>query len=505
MIAVRKLAIVAGTIAISTNIYAGSTSLHHAVHAGDYPDYPSVNYGTGAKADEIKRGEYLVKAGDCIACHTKPGGKPFAGGLPIKTPFGTIYSQNITPDPKHGIGNWSDKDFLRALKEGVAPDGSYYFPVFPYPYFNKMSDQDILAIKAYLAAIPAEDAENKPVDMPIPFRWRIMQLGWRVLFFNFYQGELTPDPKESAAWNRGRYLVEGPGHCSMCHTPMNKLGAPIRKYYLTGGMVDGFYAPNITSTTLHDHTIDEVVNVFLKDTRVAGGKISATPMLEVNHDSLEYLTIEDLDDISTYLRSVVSKTPPSPKNSGVGDLAAGKAIYNKYCVGCHATGAGGAFKYGDAQAWKPLIDKGLNQLYKNAVAGIGNMPPKGNCITCTNDDIQNAVDYIVTGSSKEALFSSQKKAVKLPQPTLARGKKVYQEVCALCHEKGNLGAPVVGDKQAWAKRIKQNMDVLINHTLKGYKGHPARGACTDCNDTDIIAAVKYMVQESKSSGDYKLW
>jgi len=491
---------------VSMNTLAGSTSLHHATHKGVYPTYPTVNYGTGDQAKKIKRGEYLVKAGDCIACHTEPGGKPFAGSLKIETPFGVIYSQNITPDRKTGIGGWSDKDFLRAMREGVAPDGSYYFPVFPYPYFNKMTQSDILAIKAYLDAMPAIEKENKPVEMGIPFRWRFLQLGWRMLFYNFYRGEIKPDSTRSPEWNRGRYLVDGPGHCSMCHTPLNPFGAPKRKYYLTGGFVAGFYAPNITSTTLKNHTVKEIRNVFLKDTRVTGGKISATPMLEVNHDSLDYMTKADLDAIATYLKTVISKTPPSPKHSDKPTLAEGKNIYDKYCVACHTTGAAGAPKFGDAAAWKPYLDLGLNKLYKNAIAGIASMPPKGNCSTCSNAEIQAAVDYLVSpeeGGTTAIETSAQ--VQKPPKPTLALGKQVYTKVCSICHDEGKLGAPIIGDKAAWRNIIKQNMDVLYIHALKGYKAHPPRGACTSCSDTDIIAAVKYMVQQSATQGDYKLW
>lgn len=492
---------------LSTATIADTTALHHATHLGEYPAYPKVDYGTGDQAKKIKRGEYLVQAGDCIACHTEPGGKVFSGGLTIKTPFGIIYSQNITPDKKTGIGAWSDQDFLHAMKHGVSPTGSFYFPVFPYPYFNKMTDDDIFAIKAYLNVIPAIEKENKAVEMGIPFRWRFMQLGWRTLFYYFYKGGLKNDPSKSAQWNRGRYLVDGPGHCSMCHTPLNMLGAPKRKYYLTGGFVDGFYAPNISSTGLKDQTINDVVNVFLEDRNFKGGKIAAKPMLEVNHDSMAYMKREDLDAIALYLKSVVSKSPPSPKHTGKVDLSVGKGIYNKFCVGCHLTGAGGAFKYGDVEAWKPLVDGGLNKLYKNAIAGIGNMPPKGNCVQCTNAEIQSAVNYLVEpvlGKSINVAAHNSKPKVKLPKPTLKRGKKIYAKVCSICHNDGKLGAPKIGDKAAWKKRITQNMDVLINHSINGYKWHPARGACYDCSDTDIIAAVKYMVQES-SEGDYKLW
>lgn len=487
----------ASTLAASDN--------SHTTEKGGYAKYPTVNYGKGDQAKKIKRGEYLVKAGDCIACHTKPGGKPFAGGLPIKTPFGTIYSQNITPDQKTGIGSWSEKDFIRAMKEGVSPDGSYYFPVFPYLYFNNMTDADILDIKAYLDAIPAINEENRPVEMGIPFRWRFMQLGWRIMFFNFYRGEIESDPSKSAEWNRGKYLVDGPGHCSMCHTPINSLGAPKRKYYLSGGFVDGYYAPNISSSNLKNRTIEEIVNVFLHDNRLEGGKLSAPPMLEVNHDSLQYMNKDDLVSIATYIKSVVSKTPPA-KAHGKVDLKTGETLYNKYCVACHTTGAGGAPKYGDKDAWKPLIDTGKESLYKNAISGIRGMPAKGNCIDCSDNEIHAAVDYLVFGAEGGASHAGATPApVKLAKPTLKQGKKTYEKVCSLCHQEGKLNAPKIGDKKAWKPIIAQNMDVLFGHALKGYKGHPARGACTECSDVDIIAAVKYMVQESRSKGDYSLW
>jgi len=491
------------------------------MHVGDYPDYPKVDYGTGEKTRSIKSGEYLVKAGDCIACHTTAGGAVFAGGLAFKTPFGTIYSANITPDKNTGIGKWNDKDFIRAMREGKSPDGSYYFPVFPYPDFNKMTEQDLLDIKAYLNTIPAVAKENKDPDMPIPFRWRFMQLGWRTLFFTWHRGEFQPDNTKSKAWNRGAYLVQGPGHCGMCHTPLNFLGAPKRKYYLTGGFVDGFYAPNISSAALGKYTLEQIEDVFLHDDRVQGGKIVAKPMLEVNHDSLQYMTKEDLDAIAIYLKSVKSQTPPAPKHSDKVSTATGKKVYNKYCSACHITGAGGSPKIDDLNAWTPRLKTGLNALYKHAIAGLGSMPPKGGCPDCNNAEIQASVDYmveLVTGSpadkamselsskTPEAPSEEKTQKTKKPQkPTLARGKEIYDHVCATCHNDGKLGAPKLGDKEAWQPLIEKNIDVLVYNTIHGYKNNPVRGACNECSDTDIIAAVKYIVQESKTKGDYTLW
>lgn len=475
-----------------------------AAMAGDpYAEvaYPPVNYGSGPEAEQIRHGEYLAKAGDCIACHTTPGGKPFAGGFPIKTPFGTIYSQNITPDKETGIGNWSDEDFIKVMREGISPHGDYYYPVFPFVYFNKLSRQDVIDIKRYLHAIPAVKEANRPLDMPFPFNIRTLQSFWRFMFFDFQKGEFIPDERKSPEWNRGAYLVQGLGHCAMCHTQLNALGAAKTKYNLAGGFVDGYAAPNISASGLKDFTTQQVVDVFLKDVKPRGGKVQG-PMLQVNHDSLRYLSIEDLTAIVTYLKTVQSELPPVKAASG---SDAGKGIYEQYCAACHTSGGGGAPKLGDAAAWSPLAKLGTSKLYTNAIHGIAGMPPKGNCDSCTDDQIKQAVDYILGKSG-----SGEGKAAAPAAPSaqsitsIARGKQVYEQVCSVCHNQGQLGAPKLGDAQAWSPIMQNTFDVLVDRAVHGYKGHPAMGACYKCTDADIISAVKYMAQES-GTGDYRLW
>ncbi len=464
--------------------------------------YPPVNYGEGAKAEQIKRGEYLVKAGDCIACHTTPGGKPFAGGLAVVTPFGTIYSQNITPDQQTGIGRWSDDDFVRALREGISPSGEYYFPAFPYNYFNQLSRQDALDIKAYLAAIPAVAEQNHPLDMPWPFRVRLLQSFWRFLFFDFEQGEFIPDDHQSPEWNRGAYLVQGLAHCSLCHSPLNVLGAAEKKYDLAGGFIEGYPAPNISASRWKEVPTAKILRVFLADEKINGGKVQG-PMLQVNHDSLRYLTPEDLIDIATYLRTVQSATPPAP-SVGTG-VKAGENIYQKYCAACHMGGGGGAPKFGNAAQWEPIVKQGMPKVYDNAIKGIDGMPAKGNCESCTDEQIKSAVDYLVgksTGAAAKPTVSGAPAGSALT--SLVRGKIVYDKVCSVCHAQGQLGAPKLGDQKAWEPILHENLDILVSRTIYGYKGHPAKGACYKCNDADIISAVKYMAQES-GLGDYRLW
>lgn len=496
-------------------VFFSTLFFSNLVFADHYPVYPTpVLPKDPQKSAEIERGEYLVKLGDCVACHTAPkGGKTLAGGFPIKTPFGTIYTPNITPDKKTGIGHWTDAQFMKAVHEGISPQGKYYYPAFPFLYFNKITTPDLLAIKAYLSAIPAVDYVPPKTKMMFPFNWRFLQLGWRTLFFHFQKtGPFESDPKESAIWNRGAYIAQGLGHCAMCHTPSHyfilkkwPLAAPIRKYDLTGGMVENFFAPNITSTGLKNATAQEISDVFKKNKMIGGGNVLG-PMLDANENSLKYLTDDDVLAIAAYLKSVKSEEPPKPK-SGKG-LSAGKSVFNQYCTGCHMTGAGGAPKLGDVNAWAPRLKQGMPLLYHNAINGINGMPAKGACGSCTDQDIQNAVDYIVSQSQSGSgeMYQPKKLGPAPIQYTLAEGKTFYKQYCAACHDGHYPGAPVTGDKAAWQPLIQKGMRELILNTMNGVNHMPPRGGCTKCNDAQLIAAVKYMVQNSKSNNkDYSLW
>lgn len=478
--------------------------------AEQYAQYPKINYGAGDKAKQLKRGEYLVKMGDCIACHTEPGGKPFAGGLAFDTPFGTLYSPNITPDKQTGIGNWTDSQFKIAVHKGISPDSLYFFPAFPFPYYNKLTDQDVADIRAYLNAIPAVSKPQHENHMMFPFNIRLLQLGWRLMFFEFQKtGPYQPDSHHDAAWNRGAYLVLSLGHCDMCHTPsyylLSKklvLGAPIRKYHLAGGFVNGFYAPDITSDRMKNVSVSQLTDVFLHNKLLEGGEVQG-PMREANADSFKYLTPEDIEAIHAYLVTVKSAKPPK-ENLGTG-LEAGKKVYEQYCAACHGTGAGGAPKLGDATAWEPLAKLGLPTLYDNAIHGIRGMPPKGTCASCSDTDIQNAVEYIVNQSTGANAQAAAPAAPPPQQLTIADGKNIYEQYCQACHNGSYPGAPKVGDKAAWAPLINKGMDVLILNSVHGIGNMPPNGSCTQCSTAEIKAAVKYMVSQSATEGNYQLW
>ena len=256
-----------------------------------------------AESDTVERGEYLVRAGGCISCHTGAGGLKLAGGRALATPFGTFYSPNITPDPETGIGRWTDAQFLRALREGVRPDGANYFPVFPYPSFTGITDSDALAIKAYLFSLPAVHRQNRPHDVPFPFSWRFLQTGWKLLFFT--PGPFHPEPERSAAYNGGAYLVTALAHCGECHTPRNFLGAVRSGERLAGTPdgPDGQLVPNITPdpvTGIGKWEREDVVELLRTGATPEQSKVKGA-MRETIEDGLKYLSGGDLEAIADYL------------------------------------------------------------------------------------------------------------------------------------------------------------------------------------------------------------
>ncbi len=474
---------------------------------GYYAEYPPTTpVVDAAKAAQIKNGEYLAKMGDCLACHTDVahGGKPFAGGLSIATPFGTFYSPNITPDVETGIGSWTKADFIRALKEGRNPKGQNYFPVFPFAYFANISDEDAGDLYTYFMNIPAVERKNTP--LPFPFNIpgsRLSLWGWKMLFF-YPESRIKEDPQQSSEWNRGRYIVDGPGHCSMCHTPLNPLGAPKKQYYLTGGFIDGYWAPNITKLGLETATDQDLIDVFVKGELINHAGPVAGPMAEVNHNSLSYLTREDHLAMATYLRTVTSEEPLGlPPSDAPPSLERGREVYLKACTVCHQNGEMTAPRIGKGANWTMrLKDGGLTTLYKNAINGYNSMPPKGACVTCSENDIMSAVDYLLN----ESLTRSQwldVKANQLEAPPLT-GKTLYETKCSVCHNNDHSGAPKLGDVTAWKKVSAKNLDVLVQETINS-EHHPKNGACTTCSTDDIIRAVKYMLSESQTEGNYKLW
>lgn len=290
----------------------------------------------------IMRGKALATAGDCVACHTAPGGKPFAGGLSLATPFGAITTPNLTPDDATGIGRWSKDDFARAMHDGLGRDGGYLYPAFPYPYYTKVTRQDVDAIYDYLRTLtPVTNAVNRN-SLPFPFNIRASMLGWNALFFK--PTRFVPDPKRSEEYNRGAYLVEGLGHCGACHTPMNVFGASKGEKFLEGNRISDWTAPDITNDPqagLGKWSVDEIVQ-YLR-TGQARTSTASGPMREVVEDSTSKMPDADLKAIAVYLKERGAAGTPAPTPVAVSDprMQIGEAIYVDTCSACHTRSGDG--------------------------------------------------------------------------------------------------------------------------------------------------------------------
>jgi mono/diheme cytochrome c family protein len=299
-----------------------------------------------ARADDqalVTKGEYLARAGDCIACHTNPGGALFAGGLAMATPFGTIYSSNITPDPKTGIGSWTADDFYGVMHTGRFPDGGLIYPAMPFGSYTKVTRADSDAIFAYLRTVPPVRQPNRPHDLRFPFNNRQLILGWRTLFFN--EGEYQPDPSKSAEWNRGAYLVQGLGHCAMCHSPINALGGSSESSAFEGGLIpmQNWYAPSLTSNKeagLGEWSIAEIVDLLRNGVSQRGAVYG--PMAEVTFNSMQYLSDADIRAMAIYLKSLGQGNPLAPGSSAIPVpessllMSFGQTVYETHCASCHA-------------------------------------------------------------------------------------------------------------------------------------------------------------------------
>lgn len=262
--------------------------------------------------DQIERGQYLFQAALCAVCHTAKDGDYLAGGRAIPSPFGTFYSTNITPDPDHGIGKWSDEDFIRALRDGISPVDRHYYPSFPYTSYTRMSRLDMLAIKAYLDTVEPSDQRNRPHELVWYARWRRLLGVWKWLFFE--AGEYRPDASRDAEWNRGAYLVEGVTHCPECHTPRNVLGA-LRRHLRHAGVANGPEGESAPNITPHETGIGKwsrrALSFYLEIGMTPGGDFAGGLMAEVVDRGTGRLSASDRDAIAAYVLSLPAlATPP---------------------------------------------------------------------------------------------------------------------------------------------------------------------------------------------------
>jgi mono/diheme cytochrome c family protein len=301
----------------------------------------SITYAGDQDFGQVERGRYLTVAADCAACHTDTGsGQALAGGRSIPTPFGALVSPNITPDRETGIGEWTDEQFDAALREGKLPDGRHLYPAMPYVYYTKLSHDDVAAIRAYLNTLPAVRHEVPDNDLPFPYK-RAFMGSWN--FLNFDAGQYQGDTSKSGEWNRGAYLVEGPGHCGACHTPKGHLGGDEHDRTLQGYSLQGWFAPDITEDTatgLGAWSAEDIA-AYLKSGHNRFAAASG-PMAEEVDLSSSHLSDADLHAIAVFLKGSKGESQSSqPLAANDPKMVAGAAIYGDLCSACHkADGTG---------------------------------------------------------------------------------------------------------------------------------------------------------------------
>jgi len=385
------------------------------VALSDYRDgKPTGVLAALAQASLVERGEYLAKAADCMVCHTTADGKEYAGGLGFKLPFGTLYSTNITPDKDTGIGNYSDQDFLNAMHRGVRRDGERLYPAMPYTSYTYVSDEDALAIKAYLFSLPAVHAAAPENTLSFPFNQRWAMTVWSALFNPDTRFE--PDSSKSPEWNRGAYLAEALAHCGECHTPRNLAFALNNRQKFAGAVTAGWRAFNISSdkaTGVGAWRDDDLIS-YLSTGHAAGHGTASGPMGEAVDHSFSQFAPEDIRAIVAYLRSVPPVTatdlpatlaPPAPashKEGGTAD-ARGKMVFQGACVSCHGwTGQSpvssfatltGAWAVNDPSATN-VAQIVISGTKRHTPEGVLSMPAFGNAYS--DDEIAAVANYVTT-------------------------------------------------------------------------------------------------------------
>ena len=387
----------------------GSTVALEAYKGGDVTGVPSQL----ASADLVKRGAYLVHAADCQACHTAPGGAPFAGGFAFNMPFGTIYSTNITPDKQTGIGNYTDAQFLAAVHEGIRADGENLYPAMPYTSYTYMTDSDALAIKAYLFTLAPAHAPVKQNRLSWPYDQRRVLTLWNVMFNQ--DERFRPNTGQSPQWNRGAYLAEAMGHCGECHTPRNLAYALDNHRKFAGALTAGWRAYNITSNKdsgIGDWS-DQDVDLYLSTGHANGHGGAAGPMGEATDDSLSYLVPDDVHALVTYLRSAPAHasdvprtvTTPAPASHKEGTMAndnvRGEKIFAGACASCHDwTGVSPVTGYATLTGVRAVNDPSAVNVAQTVIHGVNRRTAQGKIFMpafgegYSDDDIAAVANYV---------------------------------------------------------------------------------------------------------------
>lgn len=395
-------------------------------------DYKDANpTGVPAKllnAVLVSRGEYLTRAADCEACHTAKGGEPYTGGLAFNLPFGTLYSPNITPDKETGIGNWTDADFLNAIHKGIAPDGTRLYPAFPYASYTLLTDNDALAIKAYLFSLAPVHRETPENTLAFPFNQRWLMRFWS-LFYNSDE-RFRPNPSQTAEWNRGAYLAEALGHCGECHTPRNLAQALDNGKKFAGAVTAGWRAYNITQddTSGIGSWSAETTAKFLAHGHVEGFGTASGPMGEAVDMSLRHMTPEDIKALVTYLKTVPAISDPTlpvpkdvlasafPKAEEISGNERGAKIFAGACAACHGwSGESPVLSYANFVGGRSINDPTARNVAQAVIWGVKRHSPNGEVTmpgfgkAYSNDEIAAVVNYVTArfGAAKSNITAEE--------------------------------------------------------------------------------------------------
>ena len=368
-------------------------------------------------ADPLAHGRYLAQAADCQACHTAEGGKPFAGGRPFQTSFGTIYSPNITPDAKTGIGSWTDADFLRAVHEGRDRNGEHLYPAFPYAAYTYLTDQDVMAIKAYIFSVPAVSNVAPPNTLRFPYNRRELMAIWSFLYNPNRRFEPVAD--RSADWNRGAYLVEALGHCGDCHTPRTPLQALNNRKKFGGGMAEGWRAYNLSTDAASGIGTwsQQELEQYLSTGHSMNRGSAFGPMAQAVHLSFQNLTPSDLHAIAVYVKSVppvASPDLPAPKlvrastypgaqEAADDTLTKGRNLFAGTCSGCHTwTGVNDFVPYTTLTGTRAVNDPTATNVALAVLHGASPLPASGAIATMpafgsswSDDQIAAVSNYVI--------------------------------------------------------------------------------------------------------------
>jgi mono/diheme cytochrome c family protein len=386
------------------------------VALADYSGKPTGVPADFQDTDPLAKGRYLAVAADCEACHTKEGGEPFAGGRPLETDFGTIHTTNITPDAETGIGSWSDADFLRAVHEGIAKDGTRLYPAFPYASYTHLTDEDVLAIKAYLFSLPAVKSTAPENTLGWPYNQRGLMAIWSKLYNPGKRFEPVAD--QSAEWNRGAYLAEALGHCGECHTPRNFLQGLDNRNKFSGGMAEGWRAYNLTSdqeSGIGTWSAGDLEQ-YLKTGHSADRGSAFGPMAQAVHLSFQKLTPSDVSSIVTYIKSIPPVATPDlpapklePAPADPSDHAAaesnerGHLMFASVCAGCHSwTGTGSYVPHTTLTGTRAVNDPTATNVALAILRGASTLPPSGDIAVMpafaaawNDEEIADVSNYVI--------------------------------------------------------------------------------------------------------------